>query len=239
MAPWPLTQTHQTQPSGRPGEGLQQLQSDAPQVLTRTFDKTLAARAARCPSLCISHIAIHSFSSSTSAVRHFNILETYCSPLCKSRWGEKRCYMIKCMASSLTRKLKKKIDLFKSHGCQVGFGWTFPGYITCFYVLMQHSATGKNQKEGEALCSHCADGAACCASVQNYKRAWKYSNLATGQPNMFPLWENGQISNCEFELRENPTFSNAQILLFIYLHQQVASSQTSFQQTHAQTDSCL
>lgn len=147
-------------------------------------------------------------------MRHFNILETYCSPFVLKM--KKGFSMIKCMALSLTRKLKKekKIDSFKSHDCQVGFGRTFPGYITCFYVLMQHSVTGKKQKEGEALCSRPAEGAACCASLQNYKRDWKYSNLATGPLNMFPLWESGHISNCKFEQRKKHHILNAHVFFF-------------------------
>lgn len=98
----------------------------------------------------------------------------------------------------------------------MGFGRTFPGYITCFYVLMWHSVTGKKQKEGEALCSHPAEGPACCASIQNYKRDWKYSSLATGLPNMFPLRESRHISNCKFEQRKKHHILNAHMLLFFF-----------------------
>lgn len=38
-------------------------------------------------------------------MRHFNILETYCSPFVLKM--KERFSMIKCMALSLTRKLKK------------------------------------------------------------------------------------------------------------------------------------
>lgn len=96
----------------------------------------------------------------------------------------------------------------------MGFGRTFPGYITCFYVLMQNSETEKKQKEGEALCSHPAEGAACCASIQNYEGDWKYSNLAAGLPNMFPLWESGLISNCKFEQRKKHHILKAHVVFF-------------------------
>lgn len=96
----------------------------------------------------------------------------------------------------------------------MGFGRTFLGYITCFYVLMQNSVTEKKQREGEALCSHPAEGAACCASIQNYEGDWKYSNLAAGLPNMSPLWESGIISNCKFEQRKKHHILKAHMLLF-------------------------